>query len=175
MRHAEKLRQKYWLFVFGWVFLIYSTLYVARPVCEFLKRAFPFSALVDLVSIAMLLTVVVFIWSKAKVFNLLSYALMAVILVSYINGLMTLQYPEEKIHFIEYGVLAFLVYRAIALDKHAPDAYAISFVLVTVFGWIDEGIQYLLPNRYYQVEDVILNSVSGALGLLLVYVFRKGY
>jgi len=175
MRKGRKERQKNWMLVYAWVFLIYSTLYIARPICDFLKATVAFSAFVDILCIGLGAAALIGVVKKAKVFNALSYVLLAVVLVSYANGLMTLQYPEEKIHFIEYGVLAFLVYRALALGAHSPKAYAQSFVIVTVLGLVDEGIQYLLPNRYFQVEDVVLNSISGGLGLLIVYILHKDH
>jgi VanZ family protein len=95
------------------------------------------------------------------------------ILSAYIYGMVTIQYPEEKIHFIEYGILAYLVFRPIHMDIQKPAAYGYAFILITIFGWIDEGIQHLLPNRYYQTEDVILNSISGGLGLLWIFIAKK--
>jgi VanZ family protein len=41
-------------------------------------------------------------------------------------------------------------------------------------GWGMRGIQYLLPNRYYQFQDICLNSVSAALGLILVFAVYHG-
>jgi len=49
---------------------------------------------------------------------------------------------------IEYGILALLVLKAIQIDVPKPASYGYAFVIVSAFGWIDEGIQYLLPNFY---------------------------
>jgi hypothetical protein len=45
-------------------------------------------------------------------------------------------------------------------------------VLTATAGWLDEGIQYLLPNRWYDLADVALNAASGALGAGLVALLR---
>ena len=95
------------------------------------------------------------------------------VLLSYAYGLAAVQHPEEKIHFVEYGFLAYLVHKAIHIDVQRLPAYGYAFLLTSAFGWIDEGIQFLLPNRYYQIEDVILNALSGALGLVLVFVYQR--
>jgi glycopeptide antibiotics resistance protein len=38
-------------------------------------------------------------------------------------------------------------------------------------GWIDEIIQGLLPHRYYDIHDVMLNAVSALLGLMIYALF----
>jgi VanZ family protein len=101
------------------------------------------------------------------------YAWLVLIGLCYAYGLATIAYPEEKIHFIEYGILAFLIYRAMRLSLARPGAYIGAFFLTGISGWVDEGIQHLLPNRYYQLEDVLLNAVSGALGLALLFLFER--
>ena len=102
-----------------------------------------------------------------------SYFLLAVILALYVREMVVLSIPEERLHLIEYGLLAFLVYRALALDMKDRWAFPGALLITFLIGWGDEGIQYLLPNRYYQFKDVCLNGVSAALGLALVYVVRR--
>lgn len=173
MDASKNLRSKYWVYVWGWVFYIYSTLYVGRPVCTYLKETLPFSLLINALMAVLLILLVIGMVSKGHMTKPSSYFILAMVLSVYIYGLVMIQYPEEKIHFIEYGFLAYLVYKAVRLDVQEPMAYGYAFLLISALGWIDEGIQYLLPNRYYQIEDVILNSISGALGLGLVFIFKR--
>jgi len=101
-------------------------------------------------------------------------SLLIIAIVAYVFGFIALKIPEEKIHFIEYGFLAYFVFRAISFDlKEEPFVYFLSLLLVSLIGWGDEGLQHILPNRYYQIQDVLLNSISGALGLYLTYIFRR--
>lgn len=88
--------------------------------------------------------------------------------------MITLSIPEERLHFIEYGVLAYLLHRALLMDWGRAPAYGWALVLATLIGAGDEGIQYLLPNRYFQFSDICLNSASAALGLILVFAGRQG-
>jgi VanZ family protein len=47
-----------------------------------------------------------------------------------------------------------------------PAAPAVAAILLTVAaGWIDEGIQHLLPSRYYDLRDVGFNAAAGALAV----------
>lgn len=71
--------------------------------------------------------------------------------------------PEETIHFLEYGLLSFLFYRA--LRHHVRDVtiyFTVSFVVLFV-GTIDEVIQWVVPTRVGDFRDVWLNFLAGAL------------
>ncbi len=82
-------------------------------------------------------------------------------------------FPVERIHLLEYGVLSWLLLRVLE-TRYGPvrtTAYVIS--LVFIVGLMDELLQGLLPNRYYDARDVGINLCSGVLGLGLLYVGRR--
>ncbi len=160
------------MWALGWTMAIYITLYPVRPVCEFLKKTIPFELWINIFLAACLSGISILFFRKYKVTAFRGYVLLLITVSGYLYGLATISSPEEKIHFIEYGILAYLVFRALRLDHGAGAAYAGAFALTAALGWVDEGIQHLLPNRYYQTSDVVLNAVSGLLGLLLVYTFQ---
>jgi len=171
MDNNKRFRRKYWGYVLIWVGCIYSTLYIVRPICEFLKKAIPFSLFTNLILGLILFIVISGLLIKIRIKRPFTYFLFLTAVLLYIYSFIQIQYPEEKIHFAEYGLLAFLVYKALCIDFKKGLAFVGAFVLTSLFGWGDEGIQYLLPNRYYQFSDVLLNSWSGVLGLFLTYIF----
>ena len=77
--------------------------------------------------------------------------------------------PEERTHLFEYGIVAVLVYRALrerADNGRRVRAPALLALVVTVLlGWLDEGIQALLPNRVYDNFDVLSNAVAALIGI----------
>ncbi len=83
------------------------------------------------------------------------------------------RYPADRIHFVEYGLLAYLAYRPFRIDFSNTKAYIFGFLVATGFGVLDEGIQYLLPNRVFEMRDVVTNAAACVLGLLVVAVLRK--
>jgi len=174
MSTSQDQRKKYWTYVFAWGVCIYSTLYIVRPICEFLKKTTPFSFLTNLLMVLLLAFLVIYLCIKIRIKSPLTYFLLTIAVSFYIYGLTKISYPEEKIHFIEYGFLAYLIYKALRIDLNKSFTHIGAFLLTSTFGWVDEGIQHLLPNRYYQIEDIFLNSLSGALGLFLVFIFARG-
>ena len=63
--------------------------------------------------------------------------------------------------------MSFLLLRALRLEVSGNGAYLGAFALTALFGIGDEVIQWILPHRFFQIEDVLLNTISGGLGLLV--------
>jgi hypothetical protein len=71
----------------------------------------------------------------------------------------------ERFHFIQYGLIAFLFYKA---WRPAGDGVTIMApLLATVLvGTVDEWFQWFVPARVGEAKDVVLNLFSGAAGVL---------
>ncbi len=83
------------------------------------------------------------------------------------------KFPAERLHLIEYGLLAYLLYRALRPDFTRAVAYALSLLISSGFGFLDEIIQHVLPNRVFELRDVMTNLLASALGLLVVAVLAR--
>lgn len=82
---------------------------------------------------------------------------------------MSTGYPEvdavERVHFIEYGVIAVLFYR---VWRRAGDLSTIVMPILCGFlvGTLDEWLQWFIPVRVGEAHDVFLNFTSLICGLL---------
>lgn len=78
---------------------------------------------------------------------------------------------EERLHLLEYGVVALMLERAVSIQQWRHPRWlrlpALALAVAAV-GWLDEGIQAALPNRQYDPWDVGFN----ALALLLLTACR---
>lgn len=92
--------------------------------------------------------------------------------VVYACAIYPMDSPEEKIHFIEYGVVALLADAASPVSWTARRRFALCALFVLAAGWMDEGIQALLPNRYYDLRDVGFNAAAGLMALTTLAVVR---
>ena len=98
------------------------------------------------------------------------YAGLAAIAIAYGYLLYALsRFPAERLHLLEYGLMSYLILRALQLDMRPRRAYVLSLVLTTLVGIGDETVQWMLPQRFFELEDILLNAVSAGLGLLLTY------
>lgn len=77
--------------------------------------------------------------------------------------------PEEAVHFLEYGVLAILLHRALRPSMHNALVFAAGALIGSLVGTMDEIIQWLSPGRYWDWRDLVLNGGAGALTQLVLW------
>ncbi|MGD9346953.1 MAG: VanZ family protein, partial [Candidatus Aminicenantes bacterium] len=77
--------------------------------------------------------------------------------------------PEEAIHFIEYGLLGFFLFRAFRHHIGDQSIYLASFLLGIIIGTFDEILQWIVPGRYFDLRDVGLNALSCGLFQILLW------
>jgi hypothetical protein len=87
----------------------------------------------------------------------------------------------ERTHLFEYGVVAVLIYQALSerirngFEVKAPGVIAV--LGTALLGWIDEGIQAILPDRVYDIRDVGGNAIAGLMAVMaslgLAWVRRR--
>ena len=72
----------------------------------------------------------------------------------------------EAFHFVEYGLIAHLFYRAC---RHRPDVGALVLPASAslLVGIVDEWVQWFVPGRVGELHDVWLNAVAIGCGLLV--------
>lgn len=71
----------------------------------------------------------------------------------------------ELFHFLQYGLITFLFYRA---WRPLADAAILLLPLLAalIVGMAEEGLQWFIPNRVGELRDVLLNLVAITTGLL---------
>lgn len=74
--------------------------------------------------------------------------------------------PEEAVHFIQYGILAILVYRASTHRIADNGIYFVAVLITVAIGITDEAIQWLTPRRHWGLGDIWLDTFAAALALL---------
>jgi VanZ family protein len=151
---------------------IYSTLYVARRITETIREAGLLRAAVATAFALAGLAVIVFLArnptfrTPRTVFATLGLALVYALVVFPMNS------PEEKLHFLEYGAVGVLAFFSAPVKWSERKRFAFAALFTLAAGWTDEGIQALLPNRYYDLRDVAFNAVAGVMALTSFAVLR---
>ncbi|OGP32267.1 MAG: hypothetical protein A2073_03725 [Deltaproteobacteria bacterium GWC2_42_11] len=87
-----------------------------------------------------------------------------------------LQLPEiwnidKVIHFIEYGILGILWFRALNITiEKTQIIIIIAFAITFIYGISDEIHQYFVPNRNSSIYDAIADGFGAWVGIVL---YRK--
>ncbi|MBN1522659.1 MAG: VanZ family protein [Candidatus Aureabacteria bacterium] len=75
--------------------------------------------------------------------------------------------PEEKIHFLEYGALAFLAARDVFKREKKRGALFAALAFCLFVGFCDEVFQFFLPSRFFDWRDLAFNGIGSAWGAVL--------
>lgn len=160
-----------WLRVLVWTAVVYASIPLARTIqagVESSVGVVAFTA-VTLVAIALGASGVVRVtWNAGPAHRV--FRLVALACVTAVFAILTLRLrdsPEEALHFVQYGILAVLVLRAVAARTESwnPAAYFSAAAVCVLIGAGDEVVQWLVPERFFDFRDIGLNAVA-ALGVL---------
>ena len=97
-------------------------------------------------------------------------AVAAIILtLSSIPGTAFPEHPDKfnsLAHFLEFGVLSYLLSKAIATGKSMRNLSLIltSTVLCGTFGFLDEAHQFLVPYRVFDIMDLLFDTAGALAG-----------
>ncbi len=109
-----------------------------------------------------------------KIRSILLYAQLATIAAAFIAvQIFMCDYPAERLHLTEYVVLPVLLYRALSLTADQKRVFLYVILLSAATGLLDELIQGLLPNRYYEFKDAGLNWIASLLGTGIIAAFIR--
>lgn len=175
--HLSPKAKFLWGMVIALTVTIYSTLSVMRDVLRFIYLQIgrsTFSAGVDVFLIAAMVSVVLYFIFRRKVHeNPFDLATLIVVFLATGVTMKVMEIPEERAHFLEYGLLGGLIFRAWSENLSGNWLYLASIFLVSLLGGIDEIIQYYLPNRVGEVKDWILNIAGGMIGVSVAWVLSR--
>lgn len=165
-----------WLWVVLGMLVIYLTIPFARAISQFVgerwgRQVFLYGVLlsVGLGSI----TALYLLWLQRARTRRVNVLWMLLVGVLYVYFTLTLKAnPEEALHFIEYGVLGVLLFRALSHRMRDPGIYVAGMLLGSMAGTFDEIIQWLTPQRVFDFRDVGFNALSGVLAQWAIW---KGF
>lgn len=163
---------KAWLAVVLWIALIFSTIPFVRHLREAFVARWPAEAIGIGVMLVVVGVAVVSITAlrrlrkpPADVLWLLAAAGATILWTAALMG-----QPEEAVHFLEYGVLGLLLYRALRLQIPDATVFVAAALVGVIVGTADEIIQWIVPGRYFDFRDIVLNG--GASVLVQIVVWR---
>ena len=158
--------RRLWLWTLAVVAAIYSTLGLAGRLAEALRE----SGLLDVsiwVLFAMFLVGATILTQGIRmrpggVEIAVLLGLTAVYLLLFLRSTAS---PAERTHLMEYGVLGVFIHEALAerasQGRRVPMPPLLAVLATATLGVVDEGIQWLLPDRVFDLQDILVNFLAG--------------
>lgn len=166
-----------WLWVVLCAVSIWALVPVARSIEQFVSSHFGKNAFVYLVYFVLavmfflMLYVLVF---RLKVRSAFNYFWLVVVAFLYVYCISKFQRaPAEAVHFLEYGLLGILLFRALSHHVKDKSIYFTAALIALWAGIVDEFIQWVTPMRLWEFRDVGLNALSGSLALIGLWMVVK--
>ena len=172
MKESRALRR--WWPVVAWTGVIYATIPMARMIQKWVSAQFGADAFSWTVYgvVAITFGIAWHFFSKQAIPGTARAKVVLVLLAAaFAYGTWFLRArPEEALHFVQYGLLSALAYRAFAEGGASRATYLNAFLLTAILGSVDEVIQWLVPKRFFDFRDIAINVIAGGLiqlGLVL--------
>jgi len=172
MRYTTTVRRiVYWTLTLLLVSLIFVSDVIGRHIVNLLKADTPFKSLVLIGFIAFLLFLFAFLYGKLVIRKVSTYLLLSLGLGLYTYmALLIVRQPEETIHYLEFSILSYLIYRSVFLDLSGLRGWIGTIGLTVFFCWSAEYLQLYIPGRVYDLQDMVMNGVGSIFGLIFIWI-----
>jgi len=152
-----------WLWVALWSGVIFTFVPLARAleaavVGSFGRVAFLYAVLAFLALAAGFAVRQLRRGGRMPVSQVLALALVVACYAAYVWHLR--DSPVEALHFVEYGVLGLLAFRALSHRTLDPSVYVGAALIGGGVGVVDEAIQWATPNRVWDLRDMGFNFIG---------------
>jgi len=158
-----------WLYAAVWVLLTFMIVPLARTLQGFVRDNLGPETFTYTVLAAIALGLAGAGWlayRHSRAFALRHLWLIAVAAIFVVRTLQLSGNPEEALHFVQYGILAVLLFRALSHRTRDCSIYLSSAVLVALIGLLDEVFQWAMPGRFWGYGDILNNATAGVLVMI---------
>ena len=156
-----------WLFFGGFALIVFATVPFARSIRNVVIAHWGRTAFAYTVACCVIVSLLVLLrrLRRAGTLHPMGVVWLLAVAAAYLvwTAILAQESPEEAVHFLEYGMLSMLAFRALSHGTRDPGIYLGAALLCAAVGTVDEFIQWLTPRRVWEFRDVGINAASGAL------------
>lgn len=161
-----------WLIVALWVVVLFLTVPIARTLQSHIRSALgdtSFGYIVIAIATISALYLIFYLYrqySKPQIAQIVWIVICASLIILYTIKLWA--NPIEAFHFVQYGILAGLLFYALSWQHSNVLIYPLVILATSIVGIADEGLQWLIPNRVWGLSDIGINCMAGAIVALAI-------
>ncbi len=176
---ASRRERRLWLWTLAVVVAIYSTLGLTGTLAEWLREhGFLDAAVFFLLGMFLVGATIITQGVRVRIGKAEIAVAMGVV-AAYLMVFTRMAILEERSHLIEYGVLGVFIHEALAervrQGRRVPLPPLLAVLATATLGVIDEGIQWFLPTRVFDPQDILFNLLAGtmAIGAVMVLAWAR--
>jgi hypothetical protein len=176
MMFSSSRERRLWIMAAVTVIAIYATLGLAGTWAEALRERELLGGLFMLAFLLVIVTIAAIGWTR-DTGHAEAWMFVGIVTVYGMIGVRMGVTPEERSHLFEYGLVAILVHQAllegVAQGRRIRFPSVMAVVVTALIGWLDEGIQAVLPDRVYDIRDVGTNALAALMAVVASLAIRK--
>ncbi len=166
---SSRRERRLWLWTLSVAVAIYSTLGLTGSLAEWLREhGFLDAAVFFLLGMFLVGATIVTQGVRLRI-GKAEIAVALGIVAAYLMVFTRMAILEERSHLIEYGVLGVFIFEALAerarQGRRVPAPPLLAAMITAVLGVVDEGIQWFLPNRVFDPQDILFNLLAGSMAI----------
>jgi hypothetical protein len=159
-----------WAIFGGYVGVVFVTVPFTRRIVLALRNTDLLGATVTGLYALAVAGVVHYVLFNRRLADWIAFVVVAALLCVVTVLLLGLAIPEERVHFLQYGLMALLARYACApaLGRlRVGTGLGLALLLTATLGLLDECLQGLVPGRVFDWRDVGMNAGAALTALLL--------
>ena len=172
--YSSTRERRLWLLTLLIIAGIYLTLGIATTLVE-LSKLIPLIPIVGFLGGALAMLLVVLTQGLRVRPGGLELGVALGIAVVYYMVFLRMAIPERS-HLFEYTIVGVFVYEALwerrSQGRFVPVPGIIAFIATSLVGLVDECIQYYLPSRHFEMDDIYFNCFAAFFAVLSMTVLR---
>lgn len=158
---SSKKEKRLWQYALMCWMVILSLLFLGNPLLELLSDQNLQAGFFVFGMILVIITVILHAFRQNS--KKLSIILWLSLLTLFSMFLLRLGLPERS-HLIEYSILAVLIHEALLERQKKVDprwkTALMAMALTSALGIIDETLQLMVPDRFFDINDIFFNSFA---------------
>ncbi len=159
-----------WIAVAAYTVFLYATLTIAYDIFMFYSNRIGPDSMLSYMNLAFVpvgvILLLFIIFSLPRVWGV--YLSFTLICLGVAFSLQILTIPAKRFHFFQYAPLTVLVFDALRFTIRGRFLYIWTLALVALIGLGDETLQWILPNRFFGIADLVVNTAAGLFTLAFI-------
>ncbi len=112
-------------------------------------------------------------WARGLKITINRKLLLLIVVVLGLYWSWSFKIVAERIHILEYGLLGYWIARDLLKGRINIVAGTLTILVLCAFAFLDEGFQYFLPYRVFDLRDIVFNLAGGAWGACLFLIKKQ--
>jgi VanZ family protein len=123
---------------------------------------------IDILVTAIFLSLLFFLINNRLRVKFSAYIFLAFFFLISVYFLSRVQISRDRLHFLSYGILSLLLFRALRHSIATQMLYVWSLLVLFLFAVFDEVGQIFVAGRTFTLRDILIDCFSGLTGQLLI-------